>query len=260
MRRRALQRIAVLLLCGAALALGLLACHGKHGESAASAPALPDIDQMSRDKLLTYLHTQMEMDQPKRQPNEEFREKNRRSFFGCLDHFKNDDCRFMRCSPYAFFAADDFYHAGQWEEAFKYYTGAYDLIKEEVAGTIQSQNKWKVEHDALVKAGQAKEQDHRHYLFRVCTTSQRLYRNHAEIARILFRYALVFDREGKAEEAGNARLQAEEFLKAAADAYAQYFTARKQLTPLLNPRDPQQLSFYIATIKDADQLLPVPRL
>lgn len=240
------------------LILALVACQGR--KAPAPAAALPDIEQMPREALLKHLHAQMEMNTPDRKPNEEYRDKNARSYFGCLDYFKNDDCRFMRCSPYALYAADEYLLGGLGDEAFKYYTAAFNLIKEEVAGTIEKQNKWKAEYDALVAGGKATEQDKRHYLFRRCTTSERLFRNHAEIARILLRYALIFDRQQKKTEADNARAQAEDFLGVAADAYAAYFDARRELTPLLNPQDPQQLSFYIATIKDTDELLHVPRL
>ncbi len=251
---------AIGLMIMAALALLAAACSSEKTAATPAEPALPPVEQMTREALLTYLHQQLAMDKPDRKPNEDFREKNRRSYFGCLEQFKNDECRFMRCSPYALYAADEFYLGGAWDDAFKYYTAAFDLIKEEVASTIEKQNKWRAEYEPKEKTGQATEQDTRHYLFRICTTSQRLYHNHAEIARILLRYALVFERQQKSAEAANAKAQAEEFIKAAADAYVQYFAARGKLTPLLNPNDPKQVSFYFAALKETDQLLPIRHL
>jgi len=247
-----------ILCCLLVLLLPLAACKKPAVETAA--PALPEIEMKSREALMTYLNERLAMNQPGRAADEEHGEKNRLSYFGCLEQYKNDDCRFMLCSPYAFSAADQYLLAGKLDEAFTYYSAAYDLTKEEIANSVEQLNKWETEFEAKKAAGEATEQDRRHFLFRKVTSLQRLYKMHAEVGRIFRRLALIFDRQGKTDEAANARTMADDFVETAADRYLDYFAARKEIAPLLDPTDETHQSFYISTIKETDLLLEMPHL
>jgi len=242
-----------------AMALGLAGCPAKQPAPPVE-PALPDFQPMTRDALLVYMQQRLEMNQPERAADPEHGEKNRLSYFGCLEQNKDDTCRFMKCNPYAFYAADEYLLAGKLDDAFTYYTAAYDLVKEEIADTGASRKKWESEYTDKKSKNEATEQDTRHFAFGRATSSQRLYVNYAMVARILQRYALVFDKQNNAEEAANAREMADNFMHSAADSYEEYFVARKELAPMLDPNDPKQKSFYISTILETDKLLELPHL
>lgn len=247
-----------LLLC---LALAVAFCFGcKEKTPPQAKPALPGVAQKSPAELFAYVQQKMTMAEPTRQPSEEYREKNRRAYHGCLDKNKDDECRFMQCSPFALYAADEFLLAGDLDKALAYYNAAFELVKQELITTTQKQSQWDREYEELVVADKVTNQDKRHYLFRRATSWHRLYRNHAELARLALRLAGVFARQKNDEDAETARSQAEIYLNASVEAYAQYFGARGQLLPLLDPQDPQHASFYIKTIKDMDELLKIRHL
>ncbi len=248
-----------ILCCLLILLLPLAACKKPAVETAA-APALPEIEMKNREALMAYLNERLAMNQPGRPADAEHGEKNRLSYFGCLEQYKDDDCRFMLCSPYAFSAADQFLLAGNLDEAFKYYGAAYDLVKEEIASSVEQLNKWETEIETKKANGEATEQDRRHFLFRKVTSMQRLYKMHAEVGRTFRRLAMIFDRQGKTDEAANARTMADDFVETAADRYFDYFAARKEIAPLLDPDDATHQSFYISTIKETDLLLEMPHL
>ncbi|HPQ69090.1 MAG TPA: hypothetical protein PKW95_08160 [bacterium] len=248
-----------ILCCLLVLLLPAAACK-KQAVEAPPAPALPEIEMKNREALMTYLNQRLAMNQPGRPADEEHGEKNRLSYFGCLEQYKNDDCRFMLCSPYAFSAADQYLLAGKLDDAFIFYGAAYDLTKEEIADSIQKLNQWETELEAKKAAGEATEQDRRHFLFRKVTSMQRLYKMHAEVGRTFRRLAMIFDKQGKTDEAANARTMADDFVETAADRYFDYFAARKEIAPLLNPNDATHQSFYISTIKETDLLLEMPHL
>lgn len=250
-----------LIVCCLILILTPLAACKKRAAAPTPAPAaLPAVEIKDREALMTYLNKRLAMNQPDRLADEAHGEKNRLSYFGCLERYKNDDCRFLLCSPYAFSAADQYLLAGKLDDAFTYYSAAYDLVKEEIADSIKKLNAWETEFETKEASGQATEQDRRHFLFRKVTSMQRLYKMHAEVGRILRRLGMIFDRQNKTEEANNARTMAEDFVQTAADRYFDYFTAREAIAPLLDPADETHQSFYISTIKETDLLLEMPHL
>lgn len=253
---------ATVFLCVLLLALTLIGadCNKPAPAPTPAAPALPELAAQSRDELTAYLNQRLAMNQPDRDADQAHLEKNRTAYFGCLEKNKGDSCRFMLCSPYAFYTADEYYLAGNYDEAFTYYTAAFDLIKEEIAETIERLNAWEKQYTGKQQAGEVDEQTTRHYQFRRATASQRLYRNYAEAARIMLRYAMVFDKQNKSEEAKNAHMMADNFLSTAADAYEQYVDARTKLAPLLDPANEKHKSFYIGTIRETDKMLEIPHL
>ena len=198
--------------CLILILMPLAGCKKQAAEPTPAPVALPAVEKMNREALSAYLNKRLAMNQPDRLTDEAHGEKNRLSYFGCLEKFKNDDCRFMLCSPYAFSAADQYLLAGKLDDAFTYYSAAYDLIKDEIADSIKNLNLWESELEKKETAGQATEQDRRHFLFRKVTSMQRLYKMHAEVGRIFWRLAMIFDRQNKTEEARNARTMADDFI------------------------------------------------
>lgn len=245
-----------IILLALAVIIGLLAgcAKGKHK------PGLPELTPKTREALIQYLQERTAMAQNTGAANLELREKNRNSFHECLEKNKNEDCRFMLCSPYALYTGDEFFKAGQLDDAFTFYTGAYNLLKEEIANTTSRRNQRRTDYQALSATGKTSDEDQRQYQFRMAILSHNLYRNYTEMARIIFRWGLIFEKEKKTEEAGDARKMADAFLQAASDAYQDYFTARQAIAPLLNPDDPAQQSQYITTILEMDGLLELQRI
>lgn len=177
--------------------------------------------------------------------------------FGCLEKNKDDECRFMLCSPHAIYAGDEYYQFGKWDDAFTFYTAAYNLLKDDLAGNMEKRNQREAEFTELEKAGTATEQDRRHYLYRRAILTQLLFRDHAEIARLMERLALVFEKQNQPAEAEGARTTADAFIHTAAAEYAAYYNNRAELLPMLDPNDPEHGSNYLAVVKDLDSLMLV---
>lgn len=176
---------------------------------------------------------------------------------GCLDANKDDECRFMLCSPHAIYAGDEYIQLGKLDDAFAFYTAAFNLLKQDLAGNMETRNKRESDFEAKEKDGSATEQDRRHYLYRRAILTQLLFRDHAEIARLMERMALVFDAQGKTDEAQNARTTSDAFIHTAAAEYAAYYNNRAQLVPMLDPNDEKFGSNYLAVVKDLDGMMLV---
>jgi hypothetical protein len=183
--------------------------------------------------------------------------KNEQAHFGCLEKNKDDDCRFMLCSPYAIYAGDELFQMGRCDEALGYYGAAQELLDQEVAGSIERRNQREADYQAAAGRGEVDRQETRHYLYRRAILAQNLYRNYAELARLLERFALVFEKLGKPREAANVREVRDALLDASAAEYAEYFQVRASLLPMLDPKDPETGSNYLAVIADLDGLLEI---
>ncbi|NLH48510.1 MAG: hypothetical protein GX444_07885 [Myxococcales bacterium] len=241
------------------LALGLLVAAAGCQNKKAPAPeqGLPDLTPQPREELVAALQKQIAKAERTDAGNPEMLEKSKASYFGCLEKNKNDDCRFLLCSPYPLYAGDEYFQQGNLDDAFVFYTASYDLMKEEIAANVAKRNQREAELKELTDQGKATDRDRRRYFLRRAILSHSLYRDYAEVARILERYALIFDQQNKTEEAKNARTTAEAFISTSADEYAEYFAARRAIIPLLGlevtPDDPD----FAALIKDLDSVLEV---
>ncbi len=222
-----------------------------------AAPAAAKIEPMARPALDAYLVKQIAKAVRDDAGNPDALEKNRTAYFGCLEKNKEDDCRFMLCSPYATYAGDELYQMRQYDDAFALYAGAYQLLRQEVTGTIERRKERENDFNDKSKSGAATEQDRRQYLFRRAILAHNLYRNYAEIARLLDRFALVFAKQSNDAEARNARSARDLFLQSSADEYADYFANRTALLPLLDPKSQDKGANYLAVIADMDGLLQV---
>jgi hypothetical protein len=144
---------------------------------------------------------------------------------------------------------------GQFDDAFTMYAAAHNLVQQEVAGTVQKRNQREAEFEEKTKSGQATDDDRRLYFYRRAILSHNLYRNYAEMARLLERFAVVFEKQQKPDEAANARATRDAFLQSAADEYRDYFMARQSLLPLLDPKNAEKGANFRAVIDEMDGLL-----
>jgi hypothetical protein len=249
------------------LAVSVVACQKTEPQPAMpeSTPAVvPDAhakfggaEPASRLELVAYLEKQLERAGRQGTGNQARLEMNLKQHFGCLEKNKADDCRFMLCSPPAIYAADEYFQMGETDQAFGLYTAAFNLIKEEVAASTEKRNQRDEEYQAKAKSGEVTADDERQYYYRQAILASLLFRNDAEVARLLGRMALVFDAQDKSEEAGNARTTADAFLQTAADEYGNYYETRSKLMPLLDPDDPQKGANYIYELKNLDEMMIV---
>jgi hypothetical protein len=215
------------------------------------------VEPMSPTAIVAYVQQQIAMAPRDDAGRPAELERNKSEYFGCIEKNKTDDCRFMLCSPYAIYAGDEHFQLGQFDDAFTFYAGAHELLQNEIANTTERRNEREAEFDAKTKAGKADEQDRRQFLYSRAILSHNLYRNYASLARVLERFALVFDKQGKTAEAANARTVRDGLVRSSADEYAEYFKNRQQLLPLLDPKDPKKGTNYLSVVNDMDGLLEI---
>ncbi len=253
-----------ILLAAVLLAAFLAACDKKEKPVAPAPTPAPTMEielgtdsPMPDDMILAYLEKKTAKAARADKGNVDRLQMNLKQHFGCLEKYKADTCRFMLCSPPAIYAGDEAYQFGKYDDAFAYYTAAFNLLKEEVADDIQKRNQREADYNKLKSTAAATDDDTRLYLYRRAILTQLLFRNQAEVARLMERLALCFDEQNAKEEATNARAAADAFLTGAVDEYRNYYAVRKQLVARLVPGDPKQGDNYLAELENIDQLMIV---
>lgn len=233
---------------------------------------LEQISAIAEDQaLIDYILEQTERRPVTPAGSEEKLREHLKNYEDCLKQTADNNCRNVLCPNHLTFAADELFKLSRYNEAYRKYAEAFELVRKEILDARQKRQEVNSDREEMTVA---------EYQYEYLKPTFMLYRNNAEATRLMKRMALALEKmtpedrpalgflktparellgRSYRQMAAEHQAVAEQALVQSADEYRRYFAVRQELLASLEESEFAEIKDVLQGVVERDSLLELRR-